>query len=281
MALDAKQEGKLVCLVPGCKYHYLKQNPYQCKPGDMHKTASKHCDSDHGGMNCMRAAGFTSASAKLGEHMTDAARASFVAAHIPSGGGGQSSLYDHSGFKPMTTAEKVRKDRSTAIMIARTGLPDNILEDPAFREWVMELSGGYCPCSRRTSGRHQVHMLSSIFKDLATVFANLAPNQWYAMTGDIWSDRTQCSFLGILLHCIDVNFILFEITAGVNHMPGSHCAEVRPMLAGIRMQSAWHGECTTASDSRCCHLVVVRILLRPSMMAFTRGMASPRSASSQ
>ena len=47
-----------------------------------------------------------------------------------------------------------------------------------------------------------------------------------SIAADMWSNRAQKSFLGIVAYCIPADWRLYDMTLGVNQVHGSHTGQV-------------------------------------------------------
>ncbi|CAF2218019.1 unnamed protein product, partial [Rotaria magnacalcarata] len=91
----------------------------------------------------------------------------------------------------------------TKNLIIRCNLPLNLVEKPAFRDFMKECSLKYRPVSAKRLKHDIIPSLKSIV--LTRIHEKLDTTDHVTLTVDIWSDRRCRSFIGITCHFIDQN----------------------------------------------------------------------------
>lgn len=81
------------------------------------------------------------------------------------------------------------------ILITGCTLPLSIVENDHFKHCLKVLDNKYTPIGRRTIKEKRIPVLVGNIKD--TITEKLQSQPSVSITGDIWSDRILCSFLGV------------------------------------------------------------------------------------
>jgi BED zinc finger len=89
----------------------------------------------------------------------------------------------------------------TKNLIVRCNLPLNLVENPAFRDFMKECHFKYDPVSSKKLKRDIIPSLSN--KVRGTIHEKLNNISYVTLTIDVWSDRRCRSFLGITCHFVD------------------------------------------------------------------------------
>jgi hypothetical protein len=90
-------------------------------------------------------------------------------------------------------------------LIIRCNLPFNLVENPAFRDFMKECNFKFEPVSTKKLKRDVIPLFTN--KVLKTIHETLNTIHHVTLTIDVWSDRRCRSFLGITCHFIDNNMM--------------------------------------------------------------------------
>ena len=90
-------------------------------------------------------------------------------------------------------------------LVVKCNLPLNIVESPAFRDFIKDLNPKWEPISCKALKLKLIPTFASDVRD--KIRTTLVSSTDVTLTVDAWSDRRCRSFLGIAAHFIDKNFI--------------------------------------------------------------------------
>ncbi|CAF3753693.1 unnamed protein product [Rotaria socialis] len=111
----------------------------------------------------------------------------------------------------------------TKNLIIRCNLPLNLVEKPAFRDFMKECSLKYRPVSTKRLKHDIIPSLKSIV--LTRIHEKLNTVDHVTLTVDIWSDRQCRSFIGITCHFIDQNINLQAYLIDFLRLKSLHTSE--------------------------------------------------------
>lgn len=132
----------------------------------------------------------------------------------------QASFGRQMDFRPGTPKESELTDR-IAFMVAKDKLPISFVEGEGFRSLMKFIVRSYTvPCRQTIANR-----LKGRYKALEAKAQNRLKNASnFGITGDIWTDLNQRSYLGLTVHFVE-DFILRSMPLSLIPMKGSHTAE--------------------------------------------------------
>ena len=90
-------------------------------------------------------------------------------------------------------------------LVIKCNLPLNIIESPAFRDFMKGLNPKWQPISCKALKLNLIPTFASDMRD--TIRKTLVSSTDVTLTVDGWSDRRCRSFLGLTAHFVDKNFI--------------------------------------------------------------------------
>ena len=111
----------------------------------------------------------------------------------------------------------------TKNLIIRCNLPLNLVEKPAFRDFMKECNLKYRPVSTKRLKHDVIPSLTSIV--LTRIHEKLNTVDHVTLTVDIWSDRRCRSFIGITCHFIDQNMNLQAYLIDFLRLKSLHTSE--------------------------------------------------------
>ncbi|CAF4960759.1 unnamed protein product, partial [Rotaria magnacalcarata] len=111
----------------------------------------------------------------------------------------------------------------TKNLIIRCNLPLNLVEKPAFRDFMKECSLKYRPVSAKRLKHDIIPSLKSIV--LTRIHEKLDTTDHVTLTVDIWSDRRCRSFIGITCHFIDQDINLQAYLIDFLRLKSFHTSE--------------------------------------------------------
>jgi hypothetical protein len=224
-ARDRLRDFNLVCLKCG--------DVFACAPNNMTRTGNRHIKSKHPHLKCINASVPFYKQRSQNEPITadhgsdaslvDSAPASLDA--IPLASANISKLKHK--FPRCNEVDRKRLDRYLAALVARCGLPSNLADTPAFKEFVEELTNNeYVPGDAVLMEKEQDKMYTALMEELKLDFERQQPNGYFTLNADVWSFRSDVSFIVMTSYCIDSRWRHLKATTAVRAVPTDKVSSV-------------------------------------------------------